>query len=203
MRGHYLLGVLAAALAMGACNRTPVAPSENTLSGTMTDAAAVSAVAGTVSLAVSQSALGQSGFMSSPTPTFSYPCRSGGSITSIFLPSVPTTEGFTASYRMEFNDCASQGVVMRGDPYLTTTMEFKGTPWLASSTVTMTMHTTGGMRMVSNGVEGRIQYDCTTSFSGVAPGAQTIPPLTSSGTITLEKPTGSTPRVMSCGPSGP
>ena len=104
--------------------------------------------------------------------------------------------------RTEFNDCKSQDVIMRGDPYLQTTGEHTFGPIvggaLASSTATM--RTTGGLRFDANGKQGRAQYNCTQVMTIQFTGTNTPQvSITSSGTITWEQPLG-TLTVRPCGP---
>ena len=64
-----------------------------------------------------------------------------------------------------------------------------------------TLRTTGGVR-VDNGVQGRVQFNCTTtvSISMANPSSPQVS-VASSGTTTFEQPLGSTPVVRPCGPA--
>ncbi len=65
-----------------------------------------------------------------------------------------------------------------------------------------TMRTTGGMRINSNGVQGRVQFNCTTTVSiSMSNGSSPQVSVSSSGTTTFEQPLGSTPVVRPCGPA--
>ena len=136
--------------------------------------------------------------------TFTMPCPGGGSIVMTFTttPLQPQTNVFRSSSRTEYQDCRNHAVTLNGDPYLETSSEHTfptiGGPTGESSS---TLRTTGGMRIDSGGVQGRVQFNCTMT---VSVNTATRPPqvsMTSSGTITFEQPLGSTPVVRPCGPS--
>ena len=166
--------------------------------------AAESAVMSAVTQAMSQTAL--AGRTSGDTPnTFGYPCAGGGSIVTTMSP-LPQqqTNVFRSSSRIEFRDCRNQTVTINGDPYLETSMELSfstpgGSPGGDSVS---TLRMTGGVRIDSNGVQGRVQFNCTTTVGiTIANGSSPQVSVSSSGTTTFEQPLGSTPVVRPCGPA--
>ena len=109
-----------------------------------------------------------------------------------------------SSSRIEFRDCKNQTVTINGDPYLETSIDLLLSA-LAGPTdgdSVSTMRTTGGMRINSNGVQGRVQFNCTTTVSiSIVTGSPPKVSVSSSGTTTFEQPIGSTPVVRPCGPA--
>ena len=172
-------------------------------------AATTTTVSGTVSQALSQTAGGLVG-TAGPSLASTYPCPGGGSVTT--TPSVtPTTDGSTSvvtiSSRSDFNDCRSQNIVIRGDPYLLTTAEIRlapSAPGAQTVAGTSTTHTTGGLRFMTDGGEGRVQYDCTLAITltYAADGTRQIS-ITPGGTLTWEFPVGTPATVGSCGLATP
>jgi hypothetical protein len=63
------------------------------------------------------------------------------------------------------------------------------------------MKTTGGLRIDSAGVKGRVGIDCTMTVTFRMVNGTTQSSATWSGTTTFEQPIGSTPVVRPCGPS--
>jgi hypothetical protein len=133
------------------------------------------------------------------------PCSGGGSVVLTMNP-LPQEQNnvFRSSSRIEFRDCRTQTVTINGDPYLDTSIELSystpaGGPGGDS---TSTMRTTGGLRINSSGVQGRVQFNCTTTVTiSMANGAAPQVSVSSSGTTTFEQPLGSTPVVRPCGPA--
>jgi hypothetical protein len=110
----------------------------------------------------------------------------------------------TSSSRTEFSDCRSESVTIHGDPYLMLTGEtviVRAADGLTSS-MTVTMRQTGGLRFEAGATQGRAQYDCThvmsLQFVNGTP-SQPSMSITSSGTMTWEQPLG-TVIVRPCGP---
>jgi hypothetical protein len=112
----------------------------------------------------------------------------------------------TLSSRMEFNDCQSQSVLIQGDPYLETTSEYAfdtvpTSPTSALPNGSSTTRMTGGLRITSNGVQGRLRYDCSHVMTWQVLNGVPQFSTAASGTIVWEQPIGSEPRVRPCGPS--
>ena len=83
-------------------------------------------------------------------------------------------------------------------------MPSNSSSFLPSSSVfaVVTMRTTGGLRMNTNGVQGRVQFNCTTTVSiSIVNGSSPQVSVSSSGTTTFEQPLGSTPVTRPCGPA--
>ena len=136
--------------------------------------------------------------------TFTMPCPGGGSIVMTFTttPPQPQSNVFRSTSRTEYQDCRNHTVTLNGDPYLETSSEHTfpsiGGPTGESSS---TLRTTGGMRIDSGGVRGRAQFDCTMTANVRFVNGTPQVSFSSSGTITLEQPLGSTPVVRPCGPA--
>ena len=192
--------LVAVSLAAG-CGQSPSSPSSNQGPSSL---AAESAVMSAMSQAMSQIALvgRAAGDLQN---TFTFPCAGGGSIVTTISP-LPQQPGnvFRSSSRVEYRDCRNQAVTINGDPYLDTSIELvfssPGGPTVGDSV--STMRTTGGLRISSNGVQGRVQFNCTTTVSiKVIDGSAPQLSVSSTGTTTFEQPLGSTPVVRPCGPS--
>ena len=183
------------------CGKSPSSPSS--VSGT-SSLAAESAVMSAVTQAMSQIALvGRT--TGDTSNTFTFPCTGGGSIVMTMNP-LPQQQGnvFRSSSRIEFRDCRNQTVTINGDPYLDTSIELSfSTPGGGTGGDSVsTLRTTGGLRINSNGVQGRVQFNCTTTVSiTMANGSSPQVSVSSSGTTTFEQPLGSTPVVRPCGPA--
>ena|SRR6187402_887251 len=183
------------------CGKSASSPSP--ISGT-SSLAAESAVRSAMTQAMSQVAFVASSTANAPN-TFSSPCAGGGSIVMTMNP-LPQQQGnvLRSSSRIEFRDCTNQAVTINGDPYLETSMDLTlATLGAGPSGDSMaTMRTTGGVRINSNGVQGRVQFNCTTTVSiSMANGSSPQISASSSGTTTFEQPIGSTPVVRPCGPA--
>ncbi len=194
---HLVAVVACVAFAAGCGGQSPSSPSSS--SSLATESAVMSAV----SQAMSQAAL--AGRTTVDTNTITMPCSGGGSmvITLSPLPLGPA-EGLRSSSRVEFRDCRNQTVTINGDPYLDSSIELSfSTPGGAlSGNSTSTIRTTGGLRIDSNGVMGRVQFNCTTTVNiTLVNGSSPQVSVSSSGTTTFEQPLGSTPVTRPCGPS--
>ena len=183
------------------CGKSTSSPS--TVAGT-SSLAAESAVRSAMTQAMSQVA-----FAARTTGvtdnTFTSPCPGGGSIV-MTMTSLPQQPGnvFRSSSRIEFRDCTNQTVTINGDPYLETSIDllFSGLAGGTGGDSVSTMRTTGGLRISSNGVQGRVQFSCTTTVSiSMANGSTPQISSSSTGTTTFEQPLGSTPVVRPCGPA--
>ena len=199
--GYRDLCALLAGLSLAAgCGKSSSSPSP--VSGT-SSLAAESAVRSAMTQAMSQVAFVGSTTLNTPN-TFTSPCAGGGSIVMTLNP-LPQQQGnvFRSSSRIEFRDCTNQAVTINGDPYLDTSMDlsFSGLGGGTGGDSVATMRTTGGVRTNSNGVQGRVQFNCTTTVSiSMANGSSPQISASSSGTTTFEQPIGSTPVVRPCGP---
>ena len=72
------------------------------------------------------------------------------------------TTVYRSSSRIEFRDCKNQTVTLNGDPYLETSAEHSfPTPSGTGGDSISTIRTTGGMRIDTGGVQGRVQFNCT------------------------------------------
>ena len=202
MRRRNLWTVLAAAsLAVGCGSSSPSSPSP---ASTSSSVAAESAVMSAMSQAMSQMAL--LGRTAGDIPnTFTIPCQGGGSMVMTLSPLPPQPGNiFRSSSRIEFRDCRNQTTTINGDPYLDTSIELvfsaPGAPGSGDSV--STMRTTGGLRMNSNGVQGRVQFNCTTTVTiTLVNGSSPQVSVSATGTTTFEQPIGSTPVVRPCGPA--
>jgi len=201
------LGVV---LGLAACDRSPTSPTAPaTVSIDSTTQAAVTATVGQV---LSQTAASGSTVTLSlpPPPVISTPCPSGGSITTTFALPEPIGDrasgspltSFTLTSRTDFNDCRSQNVTMRGDPALVHSSKFEtsGTGPGTPTSMTATMQTKEAIVAVSNGVESRVRYDCS-SVMVLQIGSTSLPQIASTGTITWESPLGTVVRTTGCGPA--
>jgi hypothetical protein len=183
------------------CGKSSSSPSS--VSGT-SSVAAESAVRSAMTQAMSQVAFaGRT--IGGTENTFTSPCAGGGSMVMTMSP-MPQLQGnvFRSSSRIEFRDCTNQTVTINGDPYLETSIDLLfSTPADGTGGDSVsTMRTTGGVRISSNGVQGRVQFNCTTTVSiSMANGSSPQISSSSSGTITFEQPLGSTPVVRPCGPA--
>jgi hypothetical protein len=195
--GHRSLCSLLISMSLIAgCGGSPSSPSP--VSGT-SSASVESAVRSAMTQAMTQIAInGRS--LGDP---FTSPCDGGGSIVMTVTP-LPQQQPnvFGASIRIEYRDCTRQAVTITGDPYLESTMQSSGALGTGGPSV-MTMQTIGGVRITSNGVQGRVQFNCSTTSTISVPAGSTPPQvsISSSGTITFEQPLGSTPVVRPCGPA--
>ena len=196
-RRHLFAVLVSAALAAG-CSKSPASPSPESTQ------AAEAAVVSAMSQAMRQLAIVVPPGGGVPN-TFTMPCPGGGSIVMTFTttPLQERTGVFRSSSRVEYQDCRNNSVTLNGDPYLETSSEHSfptiGGP---TSESTSTHRTSGGMRIDIGGVRGRAQFDCTmTANVRMLNGAPPQVSVTSSGTITLEQPLGSTPVVRPCGPA--
>ena len=118
MRSNRLAAIaLGIGLAAGCGGSSPTGPSP---SSTALSEGAVRAIVGQ---AVSQAAILAPG--SDVSFPVAVPCPEGGSIRGTYAGTLPPNPSATivSTSKTEFNDCNSQGVVMRGDPYLLTTGE--------------------------------------------------------------------------------
>lgn len=190
-----LCAVLVGLSLAAGCGKSPSSPSSVPGPSSL---AAESAVMSAMAQAMSQIAL--VGRTTGTIPnTFTYPCAGGGSMIMTISPMPQDGSISRASSRIEFHDCRNQTVTINGDPYLDTSME------ISSSTPgdsVATLRTTGGLRVNSNGVQGRVQFNCTTTVSiTMANGSSPQVSVSSSGTTTFEQPLGSTPVVRPCGPA--
>ena len=177
------------------CGKSPSSPSGP--SSLASEAAVMSAMA----QAMSQIALvGRTTAGSSNVVTV--PCAGGGTMVMTISPLPPQGNVFRSSSRAEFNDCRNQNVTINGDPYLDSSIEMSFTGGVPTGESSSTLRTTGGMRISSNGVQGRVQFNCTTAVTiSMSNGSQPQVSVSSSGTITFEQPLGSTPVVRPCGPA--
>jgi hypothetical protein len=199
--GHRNLCALLVGLSLAAgCGKSSSSPSS--VSGT-SSLAAESAVISAMSQAMSQVAF--AGRTTGITEnTFTSPCAGGGSMVMTMNPLPQQGNVFRSSSRIEFRDCTNQTVTINGDPYLETSIDllFSTPAGGTGGDSVSTMRTTGGVRIISNGVQGRVQFNCTTTVNiSMANGSSPQISSSSSGTITFEQPLGSTPVVRPCGPS--
>lgn len=135
--------------------------------------------------------------------TITVPCPGGGSMVMTMNPG-QLGDVYRSSSRIEFRDCRNGSITMNGDPYLDSSMEgsFASLGGGTSGTSVLKMTTTGGMRMSSNGIQGRVGFNCTTTVTMTSTGAaQPQVSISSSGTMTFEQPLGSTPVTRPCGPA--
>jgi hypothetical protein len=199
--GYRNLCALVVGLSVAAgCGKSPSSPSS--LSGA-SSLASESAVMSAMAQAMSQVAL--VGRTTGDTPnSFTMPCAGGGSMVMTLSP-LPQPQGsvLRSSSRIEFRDCKNQTVIINGDPYLETSIELSfSTPGSGTGDSVSTLRTTGGLRINNNGVQGRVQFNCTTTVSiSMANGSTPRVSVSSSGTTTFEQPLGSTPVVRPCGPA--
>jgi len=200
--GHRNLCALLVGLSLVAgCDKSPSSPSS--VSGP-SSLAAESAVMSAMGQAMNQVALvGRT--TGDSANTFTSPCPGGGSIVMTMSP-LPQQPGgvFRSSSRVEFRDCKNQTVTINGDPYLDSSMDLSFSAPIGGTIgdSTSTLRTTGGLRIDSNGVQGRVQFNCTTTVSiSMANGSSPVVSASSSGTTTFEQPIGSTPVVRPCGTS--
>src|SRR6185295_10945086 len=148
--------ILAAAILGTACRHTPSAPS-STLSA-ISQAAVTSAMAQSLSqVAVLAPTSGD------VANSITFPCAGGGSIVTTFGGSLPRDPGtvLTTSSRSEFRDCKSGNTTINGDPYLESHNQHVFSDPSHGGAVTSTMSTSGGLRFDTNGVQGRVQFNCT------------------------------------------
>jgi hypothetical protein len=181
------------------CGNSPSSPSSVSSNSSV---AAESAVMSAMAQAMSQTALAGRTIGDAPN-TFTVPCAGGGSMVMTMNPLPQQGNVFRSSSRIEFRDCKNQTVTINGDPYLDTSIElsFSSPAGGTSGDSVSTMRTTGGMRMNSNGVQGRVQFNCTTTVSiSMVNGSSHQVSVSSTGTTTFEQPLGSTPVVRACGP---
>jgi hypothetical protein len=194
-----LLGVLVVVSLAAGCGGSPSAPSSTSGKSSL---GAESAVMSAVSQAMGQLAL-VGPTIGDPPNTFTMPCANGGSIVTILDPLPPQEKTvFRYSSRTEFRDCRNAAGTINGDPYLQTTAEHSfPTPAGTGGDSISTLRSTGGLRFDMNGVQGRIQFNCTMTVNiGVANGV-TQSSATWSGTTTFEQPLGTTPVTRPCGPA--
>src|SRR5262245_10496805 len=181
---------------MAGCGDSPSRPSST--------GATEAVIASAVTQAVSQAAIFAPG--SDAPNTMPFPCPDGGTITATYNGTLPPdlNTPIKSTSKIEFNDCRSQGVIVRGDPWLLTTGEHTFGPIVGGtlSSANSTMRITGGLRFETNGKPGRAQYDCTMAIA--IQYVSTGPPqvsVTSTGTIAWEEPLGTPVRSVACGPS--
>lgn len=188
-------GVLISLSLAAGCGGSPSSPSP--ASGT-SSASVESAARSAMTQAMTQIAINGR----APGDPFTSLCDGGGSIVMTMTPlPQPQPNVFGASIRIEYRDCTRQTITINGDPYLESTMQSSGALGTGGPSV-MTMQTTGGLRITSNGVQARVQFNCSTiSTITVTAGSTPQVSISSSGTITLEQPLGSTPVVRPCGPA--
>jgi hypothetical protein len=202
---------------LAACGHS--APASPTSTGL--DATTQTTVGATVGQALSQAAASGATVISggpivsagAPAFTSTFPCPSGGSIVTTMSVPASTSDGqgtlsLKGTSRTEFNDCRSQNVVMRGDPALiqSSDFEFQNPSGGAPVTLTATTQTSGAIIAISNSVETRVQFDCTSVITlqiGVTSPPSPIPrpsPIYT-GTMTWESPLGTVVRTSACGQS--
>ena len=200
---RFIAPLLLAGLAAGCGGSSPSAPSTVTPPTSVSPATTQGIIGATLTQATSVLV---SATLDGLSRVITFPCPSGGSVTmTMTLTTVPTgpSRTVTSSSRTEFSDCRSESVTIHGDPYLMMTDEtvvVRGAdPFTSSTTVTMRM--TGGLRFEAGATQGRAQYDCTHVMSfEIGNGAPLHQPsITSSGTMTWEQPLG-TVTVRPCGP---
>lgn len=135
--------------------------------------------------------------------TFTMPCPGGGSIVTTMDPLPLQQPGlFHSSSKIEFRDCKNQAGTLNGDPYLETSGDFSfPTSGGTIGDSVSTLRTTGGLRMDTSGVLGRVQFNCTMTVSVHLVNGTPQLSITSDGTTTFEQPLGSTPVVRPCGPA--
>ena len=205
MRAHRFIAALTlGGLAAGCGGSSPSAPSTVTPPTGLSPATTQGIIGATLTQATSALVSASSDGLSR---VITYTCPGGGSMTMSMTfnltPTVPSGT-VTSSSRTEFNACRSESVTIHGDPYLMMTGEtvvVRGADRLTSS-MTVTMRMTGGLRFEAGATQGRAQYDCThvmsVQFVNGTP-SQPSTSITSSGTITWEQPLG-TVTVRPCGP---
>jgi len=195
-----LFAILVSLSLAAGCGGSPSSPSSGSVTSSL---AAESAVMSAMTQAMSQLAI--VGRTSSDTPsTFSMPCAGGGTIVITLSATLPSqqTNVYRSASRTEFRDCKNQTVTLNGDPYLETSAEHSfPTPGGTGGDSISTLQTTGGMRIDSGGVQGRVQLTCTMTVSVRSGNGSPQVSSTSSGTITFEQPLGSPPVVRPCGPA--
>ena len=198
---RFIAPLILAGLAAGCGGSSPSAPSTVTPPTSLSPATTQGIIGATLTQATSALVSASSDGLSR---VMTYTCPGGGSMTMTMTFNVTPTSGtVTSSSRTEFNACRSESVTIHGDPYLMMTGEtvvVRGADPLTSST-TVTMRMTGGLRFEAGATQGRAQYDCTHVMSfQIGNGAPTHQPsITSSGTMTWEQPLG-TVTVRPCGP---
>lgn len=211
MHRQTLSWFLVGGLGLAACGGSPASPTTASPGGVL-DAAAETTANAMVMQALSQTAASGVTLASSPTvsPVHTFACPEGGNVTTtVSVPALTANGGlqvpFTMTSRTEFNDCRSQNVTMRGAPALVHSSEFSPSgPTSGPPTVlTATMRTSGGIAIISNGVESRMLVDCTTVMVAPVgqPGSTPLPQFTWTGTMTWESPVGVVTRTTGCGPS--
>ena len=195
-----LFGILVSVSLAAGCGGSPSSPSSVSATSSL---AAELAVTSAMTQAMSQLAIvGRAG---GDTPnTFTMPCPAGGS-TVMTWNQLPLQQSniYRSSSRIEFRDCKNQTGTVNGDPYLETSAEHSfPSPMGTGGDSVSTLRTTGGLRIDTGGTQGRVQLDCTMTVSvHSVTGSTPQMSLTSTGTITIEQPLGSTPVVRPCGPA--
>ena len=195
-----LAAVLAGLSLAAGCGQSPSSPSP-------APATSIMAVQSTVTWAMAQT-MSQAVLAAPATGgasnTYTVPCDGGGSIVMTGGNTLPPQQPnvFGASLRIEFRDCTHKTVTINGNPF---TVTINGDPYL-DTTITnsfstpggvdsvFTMQTTGGVRIDTNGVQGRVQFNCSMTSGSTPPES-----ISFSGTTTIEQPLGSTPVVRPCG----
>ena len=160
MRAHrFIAPLILAGLAAGCGGSSPSAPSTVTPPTSVSPATTQGIIGATLTQATSVLVSATSDGLSR---VITYTCPSGGSITMTMTfnltPTAPSGT-VTSSSRTEFNDCRSESVTIHGDPYLMMTGEtvvVRGADLTSSMTVTMRM--TGGLRFEAGATQGRAQY---------------------------------------------
>ena len=123
------------------------------------------------------------------------PCPGGGTVDIIgtVSGSVFSTAGeITMSEQIAFTNCLVNGVLLQGNPNLVLTTHMN----VVDSKVVTPFVTaiTGSVLFTYNGTQGSVVYSCTSTFD-ISTGPSSS---SSTGTIVIESPIGSTPRTLSC-----
>jgi hypothetical protein len=205
---HRLFMALVAIGVAIACGSAPTTPSTAS-STTASVASTQTAVLATIGQAVTQSTstvVAPSGLLAS---TNTFECPEGGSVTTTFNVTPPSTPAgaVSLSSRLTFNACQTGSVTLQGDPYIDDSGQYTSVSNSdGSADLSITQQMTGGVSFTSSTVQGRAQYHCATVITmHYTPGATGVPSMTttSSGSITWEQPLGSTPVTRPCGLSTP
>lgn len=198
MRCRNLLVVLVGLGLAAGCAPSPTTPSSKSSTSSLVSASAATFA---LSQAVTQVALA-GGAGAAMANTLTIPCASGGTIVMTLTPlQPPQANAFSMTSRLEFHECVNQTVALNGDPYLESAVDMLfSSPGTTNGDATSTLRTTGGLRSSNNGVEGRVQMNCTTTASlHIVNGVPQISSMTSTGTVTVEQPIGATPVEKPCG----
>ena len=192
--------VLASVSLSAGCGGSPSSPSPSAAPA-KSSLSAEFAVTSAMSQAMSQVALA-AGTSTDAGNVFQMACAGGGTMVITFstLPQLQQNL-YRSSSRIEFHDCRNQTATLNGDPYLDSAAELSFSGLSGTGDSVSTLQTTGGLRIDSSGVLGRVQINCTTTVSVHSGSGSPQMSVTSSGTITYEQPLGSTPVVRPCGPA--